>query len=66
MKEKMEKKFFVFETITSEFFALNCLYQAENTCDRYSVCKETVLKFCISLSETFCKTIAFPLINKEG
>ena len=27
MKKKVEKKFFVFEIIASEFVALNCLYQ---------------------------------------
>ena len=37
MRKKMEKKFFVFEIITSEFVALNCLSQEENTCHRYSV-----------------------------
>ena len=38
MKKKIEKKFFVFEIITSEFVALNCLYQEQNTCNRHSVC----------------------------
>ena len=38
MKKKMGKKFFVFEIITSEFVALDCLYQEENTCHRHSVC----------------------------
>ena len=38
MKKKMEKKFFVFEIIACVFLALNCLYQEENTCLRYSVC----------------------------
>ena len=38
MKKKIQKIFFVFEIITSEFVALNCLYQVENTCHRYSVC----------------------------
>ena len=27
MKKKIEKKFFVFQIIPSEFVALNCLYQ---------------------------------------
>ena len=38
MKKKIEKMFFVFEIIKSEFVALNCLYQEENTCQRDSVC----------------------------
>ena len=31
MKKKIRKKYFVFEIITSEFVALNCLYQEQNT-----------------------------------
>ena len=31
MKKKIEKKVFVFEIITSEFVALNSLYQEQNT-----------------------------------
>ena len=38
MKRKIQKKFFVFEIITSEFVALNCFDQEENTCHRHSVC----------------------------
>ena len=37
MKKKIEKKFFVFEIITSKFVALNCLYQEMNTCHRDSM-----------------------------
>ena len=32
MKKKIATKFFAFERIPSEFVALNCLYQEENTC----------------------------------
>ena len=66
MKKKIQKKFSLFEIITSEFLALNCLYQEQNTCHRHSVCEETVLRFCMSLTETFCQTIDFPVINKYG
>ena len=66
MKKKIQIKFFVFEIIASEFVALNCLYQEANTCHRQSVCYETVLRFCVSLTETFCKIIAFAVINKYG
>ena len=38
MKEEIQKKFFVFEIITSEFVALSCLYQEQNTYHRHSVC----------------------------
>ena len=66
MKQKIAKQFFVFEITASEFVALNCLDQEENTFHRNSVCLETVLRFCTSLTETFCKTIDFPVINKYG
>ena len=38
MKQKIEKKRFVFGIITAEFVALSCLYQEENTFHRHSVC----------------------------
>ena len=38
MKKKIEKKFLVFEILTSELVALNYLYQEENTFHRHSVC----------------------------
>ena len=38
MMNKIEKNFFVFEIIASDFVALNCLYQEENTCHRHLVC----------------------------
>ena len=66
MRKKMKKKFFVFEILLAEYVALNCLYEEENTCNRHSVCSERVLRFYISLTETFCKTIAFPGIIKNG
>ena len=62
----MEKMVFVFEKITSEFVAVNCLYQQENTCHRYSVCQQTVLRFCIFVRESFGMTITLAVINKYG
>ena len=38
MKKKIEKKFFLFNIIPSEFVPLNCLYQEEKTCHRHLVC----------------------------
>ena len=38
MTKKLEKKFFVFEKITSELVALNCCSKEENSCHRHSVC----------------------------
>ena len=66
MQQKIQKKFFLFETIASELVTLNCLYKEENTWHRHSVCWETVLRFSMSLTETFCKSIAFTVINKYG
>ena len=50
MKKAIARKFFVFEIIPSEFVALNCLYQEENTSHQNSVCLETVLRCCIFLT----------------
>ena len=47
MKKKIGTKFFAFEILPSEFVALNCLYQVENTCHRNSVCHDTVFRFWI-------------------
>ena len=66
MKKKIDKKLFVFEIITSELVALNYLYQEQNTCHRDSVCEDTVLRFCILTTETFCQKSDFPVINKYG
>ena len=38
MKKEIEQKFLLFEIIPSEFVALNCLYQEENTWHRHTVC----------------------------
>ena len=45
MKKKIEQKFLLFEIISSDFVALNCLYQEENTWHRYTLCSETDLRF---------------------
>ena len=66
MQKQNEKKFFVFELIASELIALNCLDSEENTCYREAVCYEIVLRFCMSLTVTFYKSIAFTVINKYG
>ena len=66
MHKKIEKKFFVFEIIASELVALNSVYSEENTCHPHSMCCKTVLRFCMSLTQTFCKSIAFTVINKYG
>ena len=38
MKKKIQKNFFVFEVIRSDFVALKCLYEEKNTCHWDSVC----------------------------
>ena len=63
MQRKMEKKLFVFE-IASELAVLICLDKDEKSCDRQSICSETVRRFCVLLTETFSNPIAFTLINK--
>ena len=53
MQRKIEKRSFLCEIIVSELVVLNCLYKEENTFHRQSVCKQTVLRFFIALTETF-------------
>ena len=60
----MEKKFFVFQIIASEFDALNCLYEADNVCHWLWMCKQKALGFCVSLKETFSDATTFTVINK--
>ena len=38
MKKEIEKKFLLFEIIPSEFLALICLYQEENTWHQHTAC----------------------------
>ena len=66
MTKKLEKRFFVFEKITSEFVGLNCFSQEKNTIHRHSVYYETVFRFFIFVTETFCQAIVFAVINKYG
>ena len=53
MQRKIEKKSFLCEKIVSELVVLNCLYKEDNTCHRQSMCKQTVLRFFIALTETY-------------
>ena len=53
MQQKIEKIFFFFETIASKNVAINCLCSEENTCHRQSMGEQTVLRFCMSVRETF-------------
>ena len=38
MTQKMQKKFFISETITSEFVSLNCPYEEQDTFHRQPMC----------------------------
>ena len=53
MQRKIEKKSFLSEIIVSEYVVLNSLYKEDNTCHRQSMCKQTVFRFFIALTETF-------------
>ena len=46
----MEKNSFLSEIIVSELLALICLYKEDNTRHRRSMCKDSVLRFCIALT----------------
>ena len=64
-KKKKVKKVLVSETIASELVALNCPDKEENTYHWQSVCQQTVVKFCISVRETFSNSISCRVINKH-
>ena len=66
MEKKIQKKFFLLEIIPSELAALNCLYQKDNTSDRHSMCQKVVLRYCLSLRETFSNLIVLKVVNKYG
>ena len=46
----IQKKSFVSEIMVSELVALNCFYKEENTCNRQSMCQQTVLRFSVALT----------------
>ena len=52
-KKEIEKMIFVSEINSSENVAINMLSKEENTCYQQSMGQQTVLRFCISLRETF-------------
>ena len=54
------------ERNASELLRLICLYQEENTCSRQSMCYQTVLRFFMSLRETFSNSITFTVISIYG
>ena len=62
----MQKNFFLSEIIASENVAINHVFKEENTYYRQSMGKQTVLRICISLRETFSTWIVFTGINKYG
>ena len=62
--KEMRKCFFVSQIISSEDVTINCLYKGENTCSRQLMSWQTVLRFYISLRETFPNWIAFTVILK--
>ena len=48
MQRTIAKKCFFFEIIVTELVALNILYNEDNNRHRRSMCKQTVLRFCVS------------------
>ena len=45
---------------------LTCLYEADNPCQRVSMCEQTLLAFCASLKETFSNATTYTVTNKFG
>ena len=64
MKKKIEKMFFVFEIITSEFVALNLsLSRTEYFPSALSVLGN-IFEILHFTNRDFCETIDYPVINK--
>ena len=53
MQETIEKEVFVCYIIPSELVAVNCVCYKETTCHRQPMCEQAVLRFLITLIETF-------------
>ena len=66
MQKQFEEIFFLFEIIACEEVAITCHYKEENTCYQQSVGKGAVLRFWISLRESFSNWNAFIVMNKHG
>ena len=58
----IEKKCFVSDTIA---VAVNSDYYEENTCHQQSMCKQTVLRFLMSLTDKFSDSICQRVIKKS-
>ena len=64
MQKKNKKKSFVSEVIPLASVPVNLPYYEENTCHRQSLCSETILRFHISLRETFSKSFLLIMMKK--
>ena len=57
MEQKIGKKSSVFEIKAFEIFAENSAHSGRNTCQRQSMCYQTVLRFMIRVKKSFSNSI---------
>ena len=65
-KRKIDKKFFLCEQTVFELVVFNCLYLTKEYLQSTVNVLKTVLRFCISLKETFSNSVTLTVINKNG
>ena len=65
MEQKIEKKFFVFQIIAFELAITNYGYTEQDTCNRLSICQQTLLRFHLRLGQTFYKSTSLRMMKKH-
>ena len=65
MKQKLEKKVFVFHIIAFELGVANCQNFEQDTCRRKSMSSQTPLKFQLTLVETFSKSTSLIMMKTD-
>ena len=63
MKQKIEKKFFVFQIIAFELGVTNSHNLEQDTWRRQSMCEQTPLRFHLTLGETFSKSTSLRMMK---
>ena len=65
MQQKIQKKFFVFQIIAFELGVANSRNIGQDTCHRWSICQQTLLRFPLTLGEKFSKSTSLRMMKKH-
>ena len=66
MKQKIERKFFVFRILAFQLGVANSHNIELDTCHWQSMCSQTPLRFHVTLGETFSKSAINKILKKHG